>query len=128
MSVISGSNLVGTVKINNGSNYQKMNSDKTGNSKFDRLLKNNIESADLKFSAHAIERLNYRNIALKRDDVLKLNEAVKKAQAKGSKESLILLKNLALIVNIKNKMVITAVDNENLKENVFTNIDSAVIL
>jgi len=116
------------VKNNNSSNYQKINSDKTGNSKFDRLLKNNIESADLKFSVHAIERLNYRNIALKRDDVQKLNEAVKKAQAKGSKESLILLKNLALIVSIKNKIVITAVDNENLKGNIFTNIDSAVIL
>lgn len=128
MSVISGSNLVGTVKNNNSSNYQKINSDKTGNSKFDRLLKNNIESADLKFSVHAIERLNYRNIALKRDDIQKLNEAVKKAQAKGSKESLILLKNLALIVSIKNKIVITAVDNENLKGNIFTNIDSAVIL
>ena len=69
-----------------------------------------------------------KNIVLKKDDVLKLNEAVKKAQVKGSKESLILLKNLALIVSIKNKMVITAVDNTNLRENIFTNIDSAVIL
>ena len=128
MPAISGANFVEKVKFDNSSNFQEITSDKTGDSKFDRLLKNSIESADLKFSAHAVERLNSQNIVLKKDDVLKLNEAVKKAQVKGSKESLILLKNLALIVSIKNKMVITAVDNTNLRENIFTNIDSAVIL
>lgn len=128
MSAISGLNFFEKVKIDNGPHFQMINSDKAGESKFDRLLKNSIESVELKFSTHAVERLNSQNIALERDEVLKLNEAVKKAQSKGSKESLILLKNLALIVSIKNKLVITAVDNARLKESIFTNIDSAVIL
>ena len=116
------------MKFNNGSHIYKRNISKTGLSKFDELLSSKTEPADVKFSAHAVERLKYRNIELKREDVLRLNEAVEKAQAKGSKESLILLKDLALIVSVKNRMVITAVDGGNIKDNVFTNIDSAGIL
>jgi flagellar operon protein len=57
----------------------------------------------------------------------KLEKAVAGAASKGSRDSLILMKNLAFIVNIPNRTVITAMDGENMKENVFTNIDSAVI-
>ena len=128
MSAVNGLNINEAVKFNNGSHIQKRNISKSGLSKFDELLRSKTEPADVKFSAHAVERLKYRNIELKRDDVLRLNEAVEKAQAKGSKESLILFKDLALIVSVKNRMVITAVDNGNIKDNVFTNIDSAVIL
>ena len=53
---------------------------------------------------------------------------VEKAQRKGARESLVLLDDVALVISIKNKTVITAVDKEKLKENVFTNIDSAVIV
>ncbi len=128
LSAVNGLNLNGAVKFHSGSHIQKENISKTESSKFDELLRDRIESADVKFSAHAIERLKHRNIELGKDDVLKLNEAVEKAQAKGSRESLILLNDLALIVSVKNRMVITAFDNGNVKENVFTNIDSAVIL
>ncbi|HEX3047301.1 MAG TPA: flagellar biosynthesis protein, partial [Bacillota bacterium] len=57
-----------------------------------------------------------------------LRDAVNKAEAKGARESLILMDQMALVVSIKNRTVITAVDNESLKDNVFTNIDSAVIV
>ncbi|MFY9377457.1 MAG: hypothetical protein WAP58_04595 [Peptococcia bacterium] len=57
----------------------------------------------------------------------RLNEAVHKAQATGSRESLIMVDDLVFVVSIKNKTVITAVDGESRKDNVFTNIDSAVI-
>jgi flagellar operon protein len=53
---------------------------------------------------------------------------VDKAATKGSRESLLLMENMALVVSVKNRTVITAVDNDKLKENVFTNIDSAVVL
>lgn len=82
----------------------------------------------LKFSAHAQARMKLRNINLSDEDIARLNQVVEKAQAKGAKESLILMNDLALVVSIKNRTVITAVDGANIKENIFTNIDSAVIV
>ena len=82
----------------------------------------------VKFSKHALERLERRNINLDNKTMEKLNDAVLKATNKGAKESLILMDDLAFVVSIKNKTVITAVDGANIKENVFTNIDSAVII
>lgn len=82
----------------------------------------------VKFSGHAAERLQRRNIVLSPENIQKLNQAVQKAEAKGCRESLILMDDLALIVSIKNHTVITAMDGEHIKENVFTNIDSVVIV
>lgn len=86
------------------------------------------EKNQLTFSKHAQQRLNMRNIELNQDTLTKLNNAVEKAADKGAKESLILMNDLAFLVSIKNKTVITAIDGANIKENVFTNIDSAVII
>lgn len=82
----------------------------------------------VKFSGHAIDRLKQRNINLDKSDLEKINQAVKKLKEKGGKESLIIYNNIAFITSIKNNTIITAIDSENLKENVFTNIDSAIIL
>jgi flagellar operon protein len=82
---------------------------------------------ELKFSAHALKRLESRQIALDGNDLARLKEAVNRADAKGAKESLILMDQLALVVSVRNRTVITAVDGDSMKENVFTNIDSAVI-
>jgi flagellar operon protein len=79
-------------------------------------------------SAHASERLKSRNLELNPQDMENLEKAVDRAAAKGAKDSLVMLKNLALVVNIKNRVVITAMDGNNLKENVITNIDSALII
>jgi flagellar operon protein len=86
------------------------------------------EPTEVKFSAHALKRLESREITLNKDEIALLKEAVNRAEAKGAKESLILMDRMALVVSIKNRTVITAVDNGSLKENVFTNIDSAVIM
>jgi len=96
-------------------------------SSFEQLLKQQLEG-ELKFSQHAIQRLKSRNIQLGEAEMGRLKNAVSKAREKGAKDSLILMDNLALIVSVKNNTVITAVDEDNLKENVFTNIDSAVIV
>jgi flagellar operon protein len=85
-------------------------------------------SEPLKFSAHAMQRLQSRNISLTSDDVTKMNAMADKAAAKGAKNSLFLVRDVAMVVSIKNRTVITAVDSDSMKENVFTNIDSAAII
>jgi flagellar operon protein len=92
---------------------------------FDRVLERELK--ELKFSKHAQERLDSRRIRLNEEDMSSLNNAVSRAEEKGAKDSLVLLRDLAFIVNVRNKTVVTAMDGEKLKENVFTNIDSAVI-
>ena len=85
-------------------------------------------AGELKFSQHAQERLRSRHIQLGDTEMKQLQEAVNRARAKGARESLVLMGDLALVVSVKNNTVITAVDGANLRENVFTNIDSAVIV
>jgi flagellar operon protein len=82
----------------------------------------------VKFSNHAIERMKTRGITFSPEDVSRLSEAVGKAAAKGSKDSLILMNDSALIVSVKNKTVVTVMDKNALKENVFTNIDSTIVM
>jgi flagellar operon protein len=82
----------------------------------------------VKFSAHAKERLQSRNIALSENDLSRIQNAVDKAASKGARSSLLVMDKAALIVSVTNRTVITAVDNAALKDNVFTNIDSAVIV
>lgn len=82
----------------------------------------------VKFSAHAQERLKLRAIELSSADLSRIDEAVRRAAAKGSRESLLLSEKAAFVVSVKNRTVITVVDAAHMKENVFTNIDSAVIM
>jgi flagellar operon protein len=84
-------------------------------------------SPGVKFSTHAQQRLQQRDITLGDDAVAKISDAVDRAQQKGSKESLVLLDDMAFVVSVKNRVVITAVDQPSMKQNVFTNIDSVVI-
>jgi flagellar operon protein len=81
----------------------------------------------VRFSAHAQRRLEARHIDFDDQAAVRLERAVDKAASKGSRESLILMDDLALVVSVKNRLVITAVDAESRKENVFTNIDSVVL-
>ncbi len=82
----------------------------------------------VKFSAHAQERLRNRSIDLTSGDLARIDEGVRRAAAKGSQESLLLSDKAAFVVSVRNRTVITVVDSAHMKENVFTNIDSAVIL
>jgi flagellar operon protein len=96
---------------------------------FGQVLESSLlKSADLKFSAHAQQRLNDRKIQLSPSDLGRLQQGVAQAAAKGSQESLVIKDNLAFVVSVKNNTVITAVDAGSMKGNVFTNIDSAVIV
>lgn len=84
--------------------------------------------SELKFSKHAVNRLSDRNIELTDEQLERLNDGTKKAEAKGINESLVLVDGLAFIVNVPNNTVITAMDQAETTENVFTNIDGAVII
>ncbi|MDE7260290.1 MAG: flagellar protein, partial [Lachnospiraceae bacterium] len=83
---------------------------------------------EVRFSKHAANRLNDRNIELTKDQVERLNMGAAKAGAKGINESLVIVDSLAFIVNVPNQTVITAMDQTETDENVFTNIDGAVII
>ncbi len=96
---------------------------------FDTVLQQAVDKTQsLKFSAHAQERLALRNINLSADDLSRMNNAVTKAASKGARQSLLVMDKQAFIVSIPNRTVITALDGGSMKENVFTNIDSAVIV
>lgn len=107
----------------------KTNIKQTG--QFKELLNAQIaESKENKisFSNHCLRRLEQNNIKLSDVQVNKLTKAMDNAKEKGAKESLMLMDDLALVVSIKNRTVITAVDTQRMKDNIFTNIDSAVIV
>ena len=82
----------------------------------------------LKFSSHATQRLAERKIQLDAATMSKVTDAIDKAEAKGIEDTLVLTTDAALIVNVKNRTVITAMDRQSLTGNVFTNIDGAVII
>lgn len=83
---------------------------------------------EVTFSKHAAARLHSRGIELSSEKLAQLADAIDKAESKGSKETLVLTDDAALVVSVKNRTVITAFDRENLREGVVTSIDSAVIL
>ncbi|MCR4430510.1 MAG: flagellar protein [Tepidanaerobacteraceae bacterium] len=95
---------------------------------FRNILQQKIGQRGLKISNHAQMRMNMRNISLDDAQMAKLSDAVDRAEQKGVRESLILMNDLAFVVSVKNRTVITAVDGPSIKENVFTNIDGAVII
>jgi flagellar operon protein len=93
---------------------------------FDHLLRSTLErSQGLKWSAHAQQRLEARGIRLDGHQIARLDEAVGRADGKAVSRSLVLLDDLAFIVSVPSRTVITAIDEP--RDGVFTNIDSAVI-
>lgn len=87
-----------------------------------------IENSSLKFSKHATMRLTNRNILMTQDMNKRLENGVEQASEKGIQESLVLVDSIAFIVNVPNKTVVTAMDQNETLNNVFTNIDGAVIM
>jgi flagellar operon protein len=82
----------------------------------------------LKFSNHAIDRMQARGVRFTPEELGRIENAVSRAEGKGAKNTLLLTDGAAMIVSIKDKTVVTVMDKNNLKENVFTNIDSTVVV
>lgn len=87
-----------------------------------------LDEKTLTFSRHAEVRLKQRGIDLMPEQLQKIESAVSRAAAKGAKESLVIMNDLAFIVNVKSRTVVTAMDGAQLRDNVFTQIDSAVVV
>ena len=85
-------------------------------------------NSEIRFSKHASNRLADRNLTLSENQLNRLSEGLKKAGEKGIRESLVMVDQLAFIVNVPSNTVITAMDQNQARENVFTNIDGAVIV
>lgn len=95
---------------------------------FQEILESKQSGTEVRFSKHAAGRLADRNIELTSGQMERLKEGTAKAEQKGIRESLVIVDQLAFIVNIPSNTVITAMDSTNTKENIFTNIDGAVII
>jgi flagellar operon protein len=115
--------------------------DPTSNVDFRQLVQssqNNLSTStsnasNITISAHARERLRMRNITLNDDDMAKISNAMDKVAEKGGREALFLVntssgQNAAMVVSVRNRVVITAVDSVSMRDNIFTNIDSAAIV
>ena len=98
-----------------------------GAGSFDQLLQNRIGQGGVRFSKHATDRMQSRGIQFSPNQLQRLDSAVTQVSARGGRESLVMLDDTALVVSVKNDTVVTVVDREQLKNNVFTNIDSAII-
>ncbi|EXX91332.1 flagellar biosynthesis protein [Paenibacillus darwinianus] len=92
--------------------------------KFEDLL----QASQLKFSRHAEVRMQQRGISFMPEQVGQIMNAIRQAEAKGAKDSLVLYRDIAMIVNVPSKTVVTAMDGKSAWGNVFTQIDSAVVI
>lgn len=100
----------------------------TAQTPFKDILNQVSSEKSIKFSKHALNRLEERDIQLSNDDIAKITNAVQQAEGKGIRDALILMGDKAFIANVKSRTIVTATAEQNLKDNVFTNIDGAVII
>lgn len=117
-------NIVSVKPLDIDSSRTNVNKDDSKTS-FSEILNEKLNK-DINISKHANVRLTERNIVLSDEDMGKLSDAFDKAENKGAKDSVILYKDLAFVASIKNRTIITAMPNG--EENIFTNIDSVILL
>ncbi|MBZ4682597.1 MAG: hypothetical protein PWP46_624 [Fusobacteriaceae bacterium] len=118
--------IQGLKSVNN--NIDNSNKNNKGNKPtvaFENVLENEKK---LKFSAHAQKRIESRKMEIKEDELKKVQEGVKKLREKGCRDSVVIAKNRAYVISVKNNTVVTIVDEPNLKDNLFTNIDSLALV
>lgn len=117
-------NIVSVKPLDIDSSRTNVNKDASKTS-FSEILNKKLNK-DINISKHANVRLTERNIVLSDEDMGKLSDAFDKAENKGAKDSVILYKDLAFVASIKNRTIITAMPKG--EENIFTNIDSVILL
>ena len=99
------------------------------NVQFAELLRKEVNKpSSVQFSKHAALRVQERGIEMTDTLLSDLNQAVQKAQAKGAKDVVVIGKSGAFIVNVPNNVVVTTMSGAEMKDNIFTNIDSAVLI
>lgn len=99
------------------------------NNQFANMMQERIQQTEgVQFSKHAENRIKQRGINMSEDVMADLNLAVEKARAKGAKDTVIIGSEGAFIVNVPNNIVVTTISEQEMKNNIFTNIDSAVLM
>ena len=118
--------VTGPSKTESSSELKRPVEKRTGPSEFQELLE--TEQNKVNLSSHAETRIRSREIAWNPQLEARISKGMDQAQSKGSREALILADNIAVIANVKSRTVVTAMDRSQMKERVFTNIDSAVLV
>jgi flagellar operon protein len=108
--------------------FEKAKQTATGGNQEQVSFKEVLDKQLLKFSHHAEIRMAQRGIELPTERIDELNEAINTAASKGAKDSLIVLGDIAMIVNVPSRTVVTTMDGQQMASNVFTKIDSAIII
>ena len=120
----------GALKLKHASSQiQKGNADSAAGIQFADLLQQKAgASQSVQFSKHAARRVQERGIDMTDTLLSDLNQAVQKARDKGARDVVIIGESNAFIVNVPNNVVVTTMSGTEMKENIFTNIDSAVLM
>ena len=99
---------------------------------FNNILKNEVEKrqdeSDVRLSTHAARRIKDRNLEIDNQEFIKLREGINRLKNKGGRDSLIITEKAAYIVDVDQRKIITAMDKNNLGDNVFTKIDSTLVI
>lgn len=112
---------------NNNISKTPKNSEKTDTKSFNEILNGQLnKNQGFTISNHAADRMD--KVSFNSNDMKKINDAINKASEKGSKNCLIVYKDVAMITSVENRTVITAVESSRAKDNLFTNIDSVILL
>ena len=126
---------MGVSKLSNLSNISELKlshqlnvPEKTGSASFAESLQTEYQKSGVHFSKHAVQRVQERGIEMTDNLLNDLNQAVQKARAKGARDVVIIGESGAFIVNVPNNVVVTTMSGTEMKENIFTNIDSAVLM
>ena len=119
----------GTLKLQHAQSALQTRANTGSQVQFAEILQNQTNKAQsVQFSKHAAQRVQQRGIEMTDSLLANLNQAVKKAQAKGAKDVVVIGESGAFIVNVPNNIVVTTMSGAEMKENIFTNIDSAVLI
>ncbi len=114
-------------KVENQQNHFPVKDGKTP--EFSKILNEKLKTSQgVNFSAHAMQRMEQRNLNLTPEHISRLDRGVENLHSKGSHNSLVLVDDNAFIVSVKNKTVVTAIDKSETINNVYTNIDSVTIV
>ncbi len=100
-----------------------------GSKPFAEVLNKEIRGQEkIRFSAHALRRIEERQVPVGINALHRLDQGIRQLEAKGSRNSVVFVDDTAFVVSVRNKTVVTAVDRNSANHNIFTNIDSVAVV
>ncbi len=122
--------FVGSTPLVSNNNKSQGNNKTNSGEDFQSVLQKELQKSTqgLNFSKHALQRMSERQIEIEPQMLEQMTNAVEHAEEKGIKDALILGSQAAFIVNVPSKTIITTMNNQEMKNNIITNIDGTVLL